>query len=171
MATSDSLSNIFTQVFIFFNQHSCSCGSLSFVEMFALRQFLCSKSQLSTSGYCILWLFCIIKRVYKNYRLLFFIFSCSHSLIFASFLKKHPLFLEYLLYWYHCYFVFAEIISCIGKGYYLSILILAFWLLIKIGQSRHFITFLPCFSLSSIYNWSMLQSRFDNHLSINHSLL
>ena len=97
----------------------------------------------------------------------FFMFAFSHFCIFS--LKKHPLFLEYLLYWYHCYFVFAEIISCIGKGYYLSILILAFWLLIKIGQSRHFITFLPCFSLSSIYNWFKLQSRFDNHLSINHS--
>ena len=72
--------------FIFFNQHSCSCGSLSFVEMFALRQFLCSKSQLSTSGYCILWLFCIIKRVYK--KLLsaffhFFMFAFSHFCIFS----------------------------------------------------------------------------------------
>ena len=105
----------------------------------------------------------------KNYCLLFSFFHVRILSFLHLFLKKHPLFLEYLLYWYHCYFVFAEIISCIGKGYYLSILILAFWLLIKIGQCRHFITFLPCFSLSSIYNWSMLQSRFDNHLSINHS--
>jgi hypothetical protein len=62
VATSDSLSNISTQDFLFFScEHSCSCGRLSFVEVLKLTAFNS-----------------ILKKPIKHIILLHLCFCCLH---------------------------------------------------------------------------------------------
>ena len=62
VATSDSLSNISTQDFLFFScEHSCSCGRLSFIEVLKLTAF-----------------HSILKKPIKHIILLHLCFCCLH---------------------------------------------------------------------------------------------